>query len=313
MPLVSVVIPTRNRAHLLPAALRSALGQSFTDFEILVVDDGSTDRTPALRGQFDDPRLRWLRHESARGGGAARNAGIAAARGEYIAFLDDDDEWRADKLARQSAALAQSGADVGAVFTGYRVIDAASRKVVGRKVPSKSGDLYPDLLEGNYIGGTSCLMAKRSGLERLGGFDERLPSFQDYDLWLRMAGEFRFLSIAAPLVNYYAHEQKIWTNPDAVLAGLRLMLEKYGRSAAFRRYCSRLYLALGVRFAETGEPERARRAFLSAIALHPYGVRPYVYFGLSLGGLEAVAAARRARSKLRRWGARNRQRSIDHG
>src|SRR5581483_6661374 len=193
-----------NRAHLLPAALRSALGQSFTDFEILVVDDGSTDRTPALRGQFDDPRLRWLRHESARGGGAARNAGIAAARGEYIAFLDDDDE---------------CGADVGAVFTGYRVIDAASRKVVGRKVPSKSGDLYPDLLEGNYIGGTSCLMAKRSCLERLGGFDERLPSFQDYDLWLRMAGEFRFLSIAAPLVNYYAHEQKIWTNPDAVLAG----------------------------------------------------------------------------------------------
>jgi glycosyltransferase involved in cell wall biosynthesis len=305
MAVVSVIIPTRNRAQLLPRAVSSVLRQTFPDFEVIIVDDGSTDGTPELRARFHDNRIRWLRHDISRGGAAARNTGILHSGAEYIAFLDDDDEWYPEKLARQTEIIAKSTEDVAAVYTGYLVVDASTGKINGQKIPTKRGDLYRELLQHNCIGGTSCVLLKRSCLEKVGLFDELLPSFQDYDLWMRISRDFRFECIAEPLLKYFVHPKRIWTDPDVLRRGLEIMLAKYGRSATFRKYCSVLYLALGVRFCEIHRMEEGRKAFSAASALNPYRLQPYLYHCLAFCGSETFLAARATRasmkSAMRRW------------
>ncbi|MGB9587486.1 MAG: glycosyltransferase family 2 protein, partial [Armatimonadota bacterium] len=124
MPTVSVVIPTYNRALLVERAIRSVLGQTYTDFEVIVVDDGSTDDTKRILADLahEDPRVRWFHHSENRGAQAARNTGCRAAEGEYIAFLDSDNEWLSNKLHLQMELLKEHGEYIGVVYCGFRVI-----------------------------------------------------------------------------------------------------------------------------------------------------------------------------------------------
>jgi glycosyltransferase involved in cell wall biosynthesis len=298
MPLVSVVIPTRNRVEFLPTALRSVLDQTFQDFEIIVVDDASTDATPELRQEFHDSKIHWLRHDRPRGGAAARNTGIAHSRGEYIAFLDDDDEWYPDKLARQMEVMLGSESQVGAVYTGYVIVDRTSGSVRGRMIPTQRGNLHNKLLESNPIGGASSVLLKRAVLEKVGLFDESLPSFQDRDLWIRISREFHFDYVQDPLLNYFDHPKKVWTNLDALMQGLEIMLKKYGSSAAFRKQCSARYLEFGVKFCEANQVRNGRRALLRSIGLYPYRIKPYLYFCLALLGPKVFTMARENKAKV---------------
>ena len=131
---VSVIIPTYNRAACLKLALASVLNQTYQNFEIIVVDDASTDGTADVVRGFADARITYVRHDVNRGkvgaGAAARNSGIARAQGTYIAFLDDDDEWLPEKLARQVAVLDRGPRSVGAIYTGFVKIDQATGQIV---------------------------------------------------------------------------------------------------------------------------------------------------------------------------------------
>jgi glycosyltransferase involved in cell wall biosynthesis len=298
-PTVSVVIPTHNRAGLLPTAIRSVLGQTFQDFEIVVVDDASSDHTPEVRHQFPDPRIHWLRHDTPRGGAAARNTSIRQSRGELIAFLDDDDEWYPEKLARQVAVMRQSGPEVGAVYTGYLIVDRASGRVRGQMRPRRRGDLQAALLKSNPIGGTSAMLVRRACLDKVGLFDESLPSFQDRDLWIRISRQFHFDYVPEPLYNSFEHSRRVWTNLEALLKGLEIMLGKYGSSPAFRKQCSGRYLGFGVRLCDAKQLGRGRAALWRSIALYPYRVKPYLYLGLSLLGARAFASARHTTAMVR--------------
>src|SRR5207237_7043535 len=117
MPKVSVIIPTHNRSGFLRLAVLSVLKQTFPDFELVIVDDASGDDTPAVVKRFEDPRIRYIRHERNLRIAAARNTGISNSTGEYVAFLDDDDEWLPSKLQKQVSALDHSASTVGAVYT----------------------------------------------------------------------------------------------------------------------------------------------------------------------------------------------------
>ena len=298
MPLVSVVIPTRNRAGFLPIALRSVLDQTFQDFEIIVVDDASTDGTAELRQEFHDARIRWLRHDRRRGGAAARNTGIGHSTGEYIAFLDDDDEWYPDKLARQMEVMLKSHPQVGGVYTGYVVVDRNSGRVCRRKIPSQRGNLQQKLLEDNPIGGTSSMLLKRSCLEKVGLFDENLPSFQDRDLWIRISREFHFDYVQEPMLNYFIHSEKVWTNLEALTRGLEIMADKYGSFPTFRKQCGSRYLEFGVRFCEASQIERGRLALLKSIRLYPYRIKPYLYLGLALFGPRLFTIVREKKARV---------------
>ncbi len=200
-PAVSVIIPTYNRAELVTRAIGSVLGQTFQDFEVLVVDDGSTDATEAVVGEVGDPRVRYLRQPHNQGVSAARNRGMREARGPFIAFLDSDDEWFPEKLERQVECLRAAPADVGLVYTGVRSETGDGSAWSFR--PEHRGDVYPGILEANPIHSGSSVMIRRNVIRVAGFFDEEIPAIEDFEYWIRIARFHRFEVIPEPLVRYH--------------------------------------------------------------------------------------------------------------
>jgi glycosyltransferase involved in cell wall biosynthesis len=185
-PTVTVVIPTRDRVGLLlPHAVRSALGQEDVAIQVVVVDDGSTDGTSAAVEAIGDERIEVLRHEQSRGVSAARNTGIAAARGEWIAFLDDDDLWSPRKLRTQLDAAEARGARW--VYAASFVVDEEMRPVYAHPVPGASA-IAVALERGNVVpAGPSNVMVRADLMREVGDFDVTLAQGEDWDVWLRLA------------------------------------------------------------------------------------------------------------------------------
>jgi glycosyltransferase involved in cell wall biosynthesis len=205
---VSVVIPTHNRWRLLSsAALPSALAQEEVAHEVIVVDDGSTDGTPTHLAAMDDLRLRVVRHPRRLGVAVARNTGVRAARGEWVAFLDDDDAWAPHKL-RHQLDMAQT---TGAAFVYCDVLHIDD----GGTVISELSSPTPQQLVGELLaryaipGGGSNVVARTSLIRELGGFDERLSITDDWDMWLRLATAAPGARCAAPLAAILAHRENM--------------------------------------------------------------------------------------------------------
>ena len=201
-PQVSVVIPTRDRWELLQRALRGALGQTGVELEVVVVDDGSADGTPERLAGHSDERLRVVRHERSLGVARARNDGIAAAHGEWVAFLDDDDLWAPDKLSRQLAAGERAGAAL--VFARVVELDASLRALRLMHLPRAEG-LERTLLDTNVIPTPSSVLARTELVREVGSFDEELRVLADWDLWLALAARGPAASCPEPLVGYLRH------------------------------------------------------------------------------------------------------------
>lgn len=193
MATVSVVIPTYNRVSLVERAIESALTQTLEDIEVIVVDDRSTDDTEAVVAAIDDKRVRFLRHDENRGGSAARNTGIDHARGEYIALLDDDDEWLPQKLERQHHELECRGADWVGAYCDFRqlrsntIVEYVDNLI--RRPTGFEGD--EELIERIFLrtfahGGTSTLFVRAEAVEAIGGFDTTFDRHQDLEFLVRL-------------------------------------------------------------------------------------------------------------------------------
>ena len=199
-PLVSVVIATYNMADYLPLAVQSALAQTYKPIEVLIVDDGSTDRTAeAVQPLLADPRVSYRTQKNG-GQAVAKNRGIRESKGQYVAFLDADDLWTPDKLEAQMPLFARSST-VGVVYSAFTYIDQAGRQL--RNAPDKlhRGRVSGPMLVFNFVGfGTS--VVKRECFERLGLFNENLRMGIDYDLWLRFSTQYEFDYVDRPLLYY---------------------------------------------------------------------------------------------------------------
>ncbi|GBD39772.1 UDP-Glc:alpha-D-GlcNAc-diphosphoundecaprenol beta-1,3-glucosyltransferase WfgD [bacterium HR37] len=300
MPEVSVIIPTYNRAGFLRSAIRSVLNQTFQDFEIIVVDDGSIDcSAKEVVNEFRDPRIRYIRHEVNRGGSAARNTGIKASRGRYIAFLDDDDEWLPEKLQKQIEVLYSSPERVGGVYTGFLILDRSNERLLRRWIPSKRGYLLSELAKENCIKTTSTLLLRKECFDKVGLFDENLASSQDYDMWIRISKKFHFECVEEPLVKYYMHENKITTNYENLINGMESMLEKHHYLfASNRRSYSYRYFILGVLYCLWEKDKKGRELIFKAIKLYPFDIRYYFNLGLSLLGVKTFKKIKELRSRL---------------
>jgi len=192
----SIVIPTYNMARYLPEAIDSALAQEDVAFEVIVLDDGSTDETPALVARYTDPRLRYIRQEN-RGLNGARNSGIHAARAPYVGLMDADDRWAPEKLARHVAHLDGDPA-VGLSFSGSRLIDQDGKSLGLSQRPQLTGITAATILARNPIGNGSAAVLRKAALEDLAFhpageaarawyFDERFRQSTDVECWLRLA------------------------------------------------------------------------------------------------------------------------------
>ena len=270
VPEVTVVIPTRDRWPLLSErALPSALAQEDVELEVVVVDDGSRDGTPERLTELADPRIRVLPTEGGRGPSAARNRGIAAARAPWTAFLDDDDCWAPRKLRLQLSVAETTGA--AWVYAAAVVVDE-SGTVLKAPQPAPPEGLAETLLAGNRIwGGPSAVLARTDVLSELGGFDESLRCFEDWDLWLRLAAAAPAAACEEVLVAHLEHAGSTVLRDDLdVLDQHERMLAKHRRvtaddrrlvlewlageqGAAGRRLeAARLYLAAGLRYRSAG-------------------------------------------------------------
>ncbi|MFW5634392.1 MAG: glycosyltransferase family 2 protein [Erythrobacter sp.] len=283
--LVSVVIPAYNRAATLGRAVASVLAQDHRALEVIVVDDGSTDATPEVIAGLADPRLRSVRQPN-RGVSAARNRGIAEARGDFIAFLDSDDEWLPGKLARQLAVFAASGREVGLVYGGLEILGADGVRSI---LPRHVGPVFEPLLVENVLFGFSSNALMRSEVfETVGGFDESLPAIEDYDLALRIARFFRIAAVPEPISRYHDQEDAAMGQAE-VRVSRNFARNQEARRRFFARYESdlvaarvdhlfKLTTALREIHATEGSPRAALREALGAIArrpLAPYGYRAF--------------------------------------
>ena len=202
-PRVSVVIPTFNRAELLGRAIRSVLAQTFRDFELIVVSDGSQDNTADVVSAIADARVTLVHLPVSGGPAKARNAGIARSRGEWVAFLDDDDEWLPTKLEAQLAE-ANGAADVGVVYCRMCVQTPEEFRRPQAETDLPCGEITDDLLSESMIVMPSAFMVRRAALLQVDGFDESMNWAEDRDLWLRLAqaGQ-QFAGVKEPLIVYH--------------------------------------------------------------------------------------------------------------
>ena len=188
MPAVSVVIPTYNRAHCIGQAVSSVLSQSFSDFELLISDDGSIDGTERLVTNIDDSRVKFLAFETNSGAAAARNRAVAASKSPLLAFLDSDDIWLPNKLEAHLFWM-QDRTDLQASFTDYQFLRENNGKVSVRKPSADQSDWAWDLLLYCRAAAGSTLLAQRTAFEVFGLFDENLKRFEDWDWMFRLAFE----------------------------------------------------------------------------------------------------------------------------
>lgn len=190
-PLVSVIIPVFNRAHTLRRAIESVRAQEVSAWELIVVDDGSTDGSADIPASYGDLRIRTLRHDENRGAAAARNSGVSVARGRYVAFLDSDDEWLPGKLAAQLDALEGRPDAPQALCTAFLL----HREETGRhskRRPRADGSWFETILDGCHVSPGSTLMVQRDCFAVVGPLDERLMRLEDWDWLLRCTERFSF-------------------------------------------------------------------------------------------------------------------------
>lgn len=293
---ISVVIPAYNRASLISPALDSASNQSLRPNEIIVVDDGSTDETLLTVSSWitKNPEIpvRVIRQTN-QGANAARNNGIKEARGECIAFLDSDDYWLPEKLAKQLELFGQNP-NLGGVYCGTRTLDLVTGEkgpLIPRSYPS--GNLVMQMLIGDVTAPTSCWLVRKKCFEEVGAFDKMLPARQDWDMWIRLSEKYEIGAVPEVLVEMGEHSgERVRTNEDREIKAHRIIFDKYrdlraaqpfwvslaARSTMYRRR-GRMY------FHKKGQYARAVGLQILAIAVWPFAFDSYAaLMGMALSG-----------------------------
>jgi glycosyltransferase involved in cell wall biosynthesis len=300
-PLVSVVLPTYNRPAELARAAESVATQTYPAVELVVVDDCSAVPAtevlsdPAL--ELGDLQVTHVRHETNRGANASRNDGIRAAAGDLVAFLDDDDEWAPEKLARQVAAFEAAGPDVGVVYTGMRFVRPDGHSEV---CPTLRGAITRDLLAGRSLSQFSAAMVRRDAIEAAGLPDERFPSWQDREWYLRLSEVCAFESIPEPLCirrldvddrisDDFARKRDV--SYPLLLATHRPLARRHGME---RQFLAATAESLGKTALQSGSYRDARRLLLRALRYDPIRTpRFYAFLFSALGGRPTYRAVQR--------------------
>jgi glycosyltransferase involved in cell wall biosynthesis len=222
-PSVSVIIPTFNSGQYIATAVDSALAQERVDVEVLVIDDGSTDATGEILRRYGD-RIHYI-YQPNSGVSTARNTGLASARSRYLAFLDSDDAWHPNKLARQLDAL-EKNPDAGACYSAFTVTDSELSPLYIHRGEPETTVLEDLLLKGNWVSTPSTVLCERALFTKVGGFDPELSLCADWDMWLRLAAVTDFVYIDESLADYRKHGENMSGNVALLERDSLRVLEK---------------------------------------------------------------------------------------
>ncbi|HKG22592.1 MAG TPA: glycosyltransferase [Blastocatellia bacterium] len=229
-PTASVILPTYNRGKTLKRAIDSVLAQTFKDFELIVIDDRSTDETPEILSAYGRQHRIRLVSQLRRGCAAARNIGVLASRGRYIGFQDSDDEWMPTKLERAIEALESSGPEIGVFYSDMLRVETNGNTYHFHSPDVRKGLLINDETLDYQVHciGIQSAVIRRECFDKAGLFDEALPRLIDLDLFIRLSDHFEFFHCKEPLVRYYDCEG-ISTNAVALVSARRYLIDKYRR------------------------------------------------------------------------------------
>jgi len=298
-PTVSVIIPTYNRELLITRAIRSVLNQTYRDFELIVVDDGSIDNTVGIVNGFNDPRIKYIRHDKNRGVAAARNTGIKAARGSYIAFQDSDDEWLPTKLEKQLQAFTAAPPKVGVVYSGvWRVENNKKTYFIHY---AKRGNLYYSLFKLGFIYLQSA-MVKKECFFKVGIFDEEIPGAEDWELWLRISKYYHFRCIEEPSVSIYDTPDSLSKQQNLDIKIYHFILTKYQDD--FKKdkgLLSDYLLAVGNYLCENSDFTKGKGYLIQSVKANPLNVLAVIGMIASLCGENVYLRVVTIYRKVREW------------
>lgn len=257
-PVATVIIPSYNRPALLKRAIKSVLAQSFQNFELIVVDDGSKHRLAEVESHFSDTRLRFIKHSRNRGGAAARNTGVRRSSGKYIAFLDDDDEWLPSKLEKQIDLFERLSLKYGLVYCWMAWI--SNGQVIKTRKPELRGNLFDYVLATQPLGNCSTWIVRRSVFQRAGYFDDGLPRGIDGDFMRRVAQHFSMDFVPEILVRYHVgHVSPRITRSDETgtrdaITSEKIKLKRFRKELAIRpRELAIIYKKISFHYARLGD------------------------------------------------------------
>jgi len=297
-PKVSIIIPTYNYGRFLQTAIDSAFAQTFKDFEVIVIDDGSTDDTKGIIQSKYAHRIKYIYQEH-KGAPAARNRGFREAKGEYVVFLDADD-WLSEEYLEYKVNVLNNNEDIGWVYSDWYYVDDKGLLERVSKSPSfykrkLEGDISSELFSsGNYIT-TDAVLIRKACIEKVGGFDESLPALQDYDLWLRVSMHYRVkylnMALSYSLVHSDSLSSQMGVNPKAFL----IIAKKYENvfrnrvgSVKWLRLKADKYNQYGSYLMNISIRNEASKAFLKSILCFPFQKTVYKNLLFSLWDKENI-------------------------
>jgi glycosyltransferase involved in cell wall biosynthesis len=280
-PKVSIILPTYNRAYLIGRAIQSILNQTYQDFEIIIIDDGSKDDTEKIIRGFKekDNRIKYISFDANKGAAAARNAGIKMSKGEYITFQDSDDEWVIDKLEKQMKVIETSSENI-VVYCGFWRIDGDEKIYIPDiNILNREGNINKELLKGNFVGTPSILLPKKN-LEKVGMFDKNLSRLQDWDLAIRLSKYYNFKLIDEPLYISYVLSDSISANYEALIIAMQIILAKY-QDEIYKDH--KIIKAWSIKFnsiakylLNNNDIKKAKQLYWRAIKLYPFWRGNYI-------------------------------------
>lgn len=276
--MVSVIITTCMRSpDMVKRAINSVISQTYQDWELIVVDDSPANYGERIQVKktvesYGDNRIRYIAHEDNKGACVARNTGLEQAVGEYIAYLDDDDEWMPDKLSLQVDKMNKAENKVAMVYCGALVKRDTDIETAVRKQKYYKGKVFDYLILDNFIGSTSFPLIKTEVLRKIDGFDPMMQAAQDADVWLKIAEKYEVDYIEQPLVCYHIHQgERISNYPDKKINAYERLNEKYKEYLmSHPKAFSARYMKLAIVYARANMKKQALRIWWKAFLRRPW-------------------------------------------
>jgi glycosyltransferase involved in cell wall biosynthesis len=304
IPTVSVIIPAFNRPNLLKRAIKSVLRQTFKNFELIIVDDGSTENIKNVVDNFrkTDKRIRYFWQKNSGGPAGPRNVGIQYSKGKYIAFLDADDEWLPTKLEKQIGLFETSKIpNIGFVSCNSIVIDMRDNTERCSEIPD-SKKIFEHLLTWSCVNSCSGIVVKKNVFEDIGGFDDSLKMADDWDLCIRIAKKYKFDFIEEPLFKYHIGQENVnqeWSVERKEKEAERIFDRYRNEYIKLPKVLSLRLMHEGKRWAMSGRTMRGLSCFVKSIRLNPFNFQSYFFFLLSLTGSRFFNIASKLRRKMK--------------